>query len=81
MWEKKEEQWTKEDKLEGHEGDVLCIAYSPLKDDNCNWMASGDMDGLIIVWQYKDQKYTSARQIQESSYIFTVAFHPTLHQI
>ena len=45
-------------------------------------MASGDSNGLIIIWQYQDEKYVSLRQIQPyNDWIRSIVFHSTLNQI
>ena len=49
VWQKKEGKWSKEDQLKGHSSHVFAIDFSPLKDNLT--MASGDQDGLIIIWQ------------------------------
>jgi WD40 repeat protein len=38
--------------LFGHEGDVLCIAFSP----DGRWLATGDWDGIIRIWPIPEGK-------------------------
>ena len=49
-WLEQDGMWRQQQKLEKHnKGYVMCIAFSSHLEDNL--MASGDRNGLIIIWQ------------------------------
>ncbi|MEW5848520.1 MAG: WD40 repeat domain-containing protein [Myxococcota bacterium] len=60
--------------LEGHQGEVHAVAFSPTAEETNHAMASGDNDGNVIIW---DVQASKARQTMENAgWTDAVVFSP-----
>jgi WD40 repeat protein len=59
--------------LEGHEGEVHAVAFSPAGDGSNPQMATGDNDGNVLVWNVRAQK---AELTLSGGWTDAVAFSP-----